>query len=172
MEMSFPVSVNHWDQIEALTLVNSWWLHKQIPTSLGKHFCNFYSILFKINMYLRRADEDLQRRNHGVTIQITDESEHGRLSTESQRSQLDGNFIHHRKKIKQIYYDEVALPPEPFFHVDVGAQFDTYFRGQKVRFKEKKAEHFASVVDLDAYEYHKVVFHSFLNEILQSVYFR
>lgn len=99
------------------------------------------------------------------------EHEHGRSSTASDKA-TTGNFVHLRKKVKKYYYDEILQRPDPFFHVDVGAQCDSYFRGQKVRFKEKKAEHFASVVDLDAYEYHKVVFHSFFNEILQSAYFR
>ncbi len=97
--------------------------------------------------------------------------EHGRSSGASEQT-ATGNFVHLRKKVKKYYYDEILQRPDPFFHVDVGAQCDSYFRGQKVRFKEKKAEHFASVVDLDAYEYHKVVFHSFLNEILQSAHFR
>lgn len=79
-----------------------------------------------------------------------------------------GTFKHLKKKNKLFYYEEVLKQPDPFFHVDVGAKC----KRQKVQFKEKKAEHFAFVVDLDAYEYHKVVFHTFLNEILQSAYFR
>ncbi|CAL8100052.1 unnamed protein product [Orchesella dallaii] len=83
-----------------------------------------------------------------------------------------GSFVHLKKKVKKYYYDEILKRQDPFFQANVGSLCDSYFRGQKVRFKEKKAEHFAANVDLDAYEYHKVVFHSFLNEILQSSYFR
>lgn len=85
---------------------------------------------------------------------------------------VTGNFAHLKKKNKRFQYDSVLRSKDNYFNVQVGAQCDTYFRGQKVRFKERKSEHFASVVELDAYEYHKVVFHTFLNEILQSAIFK
>lgn len=100
------------------------------------------------------------------------QSLHSKGSDSSDTSRYYGNFKHLKEKSTSVYYEEAILRPDPYFHVDIGAQFDSYFRGQKVRFKEKRAEHFASIVDLDAYEYHKVVFHSFLNEILQSASFR
>ncbi|OXA51955.1 Cation channel sperm-associated protein 4 [Folsomia candida] len=85
---------------------------------------------------------------------------------------LSGNFQHFPKKTRRFDYEDVRRGKDNFFHVDVATECETYFKAQRVRLMEKKTEHFAFIVDLDAYEYHKVVFHLFLNEILESSFFR
>ncbi|CAL8133705.1 unnamed protein product [Orchesella dallaii] len=83
-----------------------------------------------------------------------------------------GTYQHLKNNEKRFFYEDFVRGYDPFYHIDVGTDCETYFVGQRARFQVMKTEHFAYIVDLDAYEYHKVVFHSFLNEILQSAFFR
>ncbi|ODM91355.1 Cation channel sperm-associated protein 4 [Orchesella cincta] len=93
-------------------------------------------------------------------------------TTGSGSMQGAGTYEHLQRYQKRFFYEDFVRGYDPFYHVDVGTDCETYFVGQRARFQVMKTEHFAYIVDLDAYEYHKVVFHSFLNEILQSAFFR
>jgi hypothetical protein len=83
-----------------------------------------------------------------------------------------GAFWHYRKKKKTFFYEDILKGPDEYCYLDVGTECDGYFRGQKVQYKDKKTEIFFHVVDLDSFEYHKVVFHTYLNSVLQSPWFR
>jgi hypothetical protein len=91
---------------------------------------------------------------------------------EEKDQNLQGNFQHLKNKTKKFDYKDYFKGPDTFFHADVATECETYYQSQRIRVNEKRTEHFAFIVDLDSYEYHKVVFHSFLNEILQSSFFR
>ncbi|OXA51953.1 Cation channel sperm-associated protein 4 [Folsomia candida] len=95
-----------------------------------------------------------------------------RISLENEDGPKAGNFLHYRNKKNKFFYEDIIKGDDNFFHVDVGTECDNYFRGKKVQYKEKKTEIFYHVVDLDAFEYHKIVFHTYLNSVLQSAWFR
>lgn len=84
---------------------------------------------------------------------------------------LQGNWPHF-KPTARFDYQDLGHRKDKLFGVNVATECETYFRAQRIRTNEKTTEHFAFIVDLDAYEYHKVVFHMFLNEILESNFFR
>ncbi len=104
---------------------------------------------------------------------ITIESEHGVGSNKTKtKTKTKGNFLHYQRKKKKFFYEDILKKKDGFFNIDVGTECDTYFRGQQVKYKESKTDIFYHVVDLDAFEYHKVVFHTYLNAVLQSAWFR
>lgn len=107
-----------------------------------------------------------RRRLHG---------RHARVSSGTSLQDKDkdaGNWTHLKKKDVRYFCEEQTRRYDPFYHVEVATDCETYFVGQKARTLIRETEHFAYIVDLDNYEYHKVVFHSFLNDILQSPFFR
>lgn len=127
------------------------------------------------------------RRSSGISLNSAPSSRHAgsrtkvRLSPKPSRiisgldvsqEKKDGTHVHFAEKDRKYYYEEKSRSFDPFYHVDVATDCETYFVGQKARSEYKHSEHFAYIVDLDNYEYHKVVFHSFINEILQSAPFR
>lgn len=98
---------------------------------------------------------------------------HARVSSGTSLYEKEaGNWTHLRKKDVRYLYEEKTKQYDPFYHVEVATDCETYFVGQKARTMVQETEHFAYIVDLDSYEYHKVVFHAFLNDILQSPFFR
>lgn len=98
---------------------------------------------------------------------------HARISSGTSLYEREGgNWTHLPRKDIRYLYEEKTKQYDPFYHVEVATDCETYFVGQKARTMVQETEHFAYIVDLDSYEYHKVVFHAFLNDILQSPFFR
>jgi len=83
-----------------------------------------------------------------------------------------GNFKHFKRKKRFFYYEEIRKRKDKLFHNDIGTGCDTYFRGRAVKFKMKQADIFYHIVDADHYDYHKIVFESYLILVLQSAGFR
>lgn len=118
---------------------------------------------------LKGKHNSLSSLRHGRHL----DSRHARVS--SATSLIDkegGNWIHPKQKNARLFYEEKTKIQDPYYNVDVATDCETYFVGQKARIIFRETQHFAYIVDLDNYEYHKVVFHSFLNDILQSPFFR
>jgi hypothetical protein len=88
-----------------------------------------------------------------------------------EKEELQGKF-RHSKKTRHFDYQDWSQRRDNCFHVEVATDCESYFQTQRLRVQEAKTEHFAFIVDLDGYEYHKVVFHNFLNELLSSFFFR
>jgi hypothetical protein len=104
--------------------------------------------------------------------EITKANKKDKVTHETEGDTSKGNFWHFRQKKRKYFYEDIRKAPDRYFHLDVGTECDTFFRGQKVHYKIKKTEIFYHIVDLDHYEYHKIVFHTYLNEVLQSAWFR
>jgi len=105
-----------------------------------------------------------------VAFKVEDELFPDEKKDESRRGK--GTFQHLKRRTRRFDLQDCLKGSDPFFHVDVGTECETFYQAQRVRVQDRKTEHFAFIVDLDAYEYHKIVFHSFLNEVIQSPVFR
>ena len=79
---------------------------------------------------------------------------------------------HFTHDTRRCCHDDTIEYFDRYSNVEVGSQFDKLFHGERVGFNERKPENYVYIVDLDSFEYHKIGFHTFLGEILQSFLFR
>ena len=68
--------------------------------------------------------------------------------------------------------DDTVEFVDEYSNLPVGTECETNFHGHSVGFQSKKSENFTHIIDLDSFEFHKIIVYDFLGQILQSVLFR